>query len=268
MSPLLLKTPKEEKLLVESNSFEEIFSYILWYGIKSKEAQQSLISSGNNELIELQTFLHPNIWCKEIRNEIFHDEKDDENSLLVIKGWLHSCIMGSRETEIIYGSRIDRWLSYGVKKTFEASEEEQLSWFKNNDLDKVANYDGAFKGAAFNLFLLNAPIKNVVKHLKYRILTSEEEQLYLIRREMKNSENMLLWYYFTKYKAYPKAQELIKSYDSHLWPYVIMQNYGWEHKYEKKWGCLANWQQILAKNLDLVSKVPFEQLSTVLYEIE
>jgi hypothetical protein len=47
-----------------------------------------------------------------------------------------------------------------------------------------------------------------------------------------------------------------------------MQNYGWEHKYEKKWGSLANWQRILAKNLDFVSKVPFEQLSTVLDEIE
>ena len=239
----------------------------MFYGIKSKEAQKSLISLGNAELIELQSFLHPTLWCKEIKNEIRPNQSDEAEVHMAFLGWLHACTMGSRETEAVYGSRIENWLRYGVKQTPKATEEEQISWFTNHDFDKITNYEGSFKGNAFCLFLLNAPIKSVVKHLMYRIL-SEEEQLTLIRREMINGENMLLWYYFTKYKAYPKAQILIKKYDANLWSYVIMQNYGWEHKYEKKWGCLANWQNVLAKNIKHLSQLTYDEIPKALDMIE
>lgn len=177
----------------------------------------------------------------------------------ILMNWLDACINGE------VGQHF-RLLGINADMSDLADERQQLKWIKSKDWNKVASYGHIWKGKAAVEFLKKAPEGLVKEYLFYSIL-NEEQQIALIKRDIKNRRRDLIYEYFHFYFASPKAQKLIQQYDRELWKEVIMQNYGWLYEYERKFGCLTNWQRKIRENIEMLADTPAEKITEALNRI-
>lgn len=174
--------------------------------------------------------------------------------------WLGNCWFGEVGDHVNY-------MSLGASRADEVDEQTQLSWFNNQEWKKILNYEHTWLGVAFLRFLQEAPEDAVKYYLQYYTLR-DREQLTLIMRDMHNNRHELTRGYFHIFSACHMAQKLLQSYDQELWPDVVMRNYGWDYKYEQKFGCLANWQKVLKAHMSELMHCPVEQIPKLLDTFE
>lgn len=269
-----VRSSAEEIILIQSGDMLAQKLHILWHGFNSKEGQLLLAQSGSAGLIRLQTMLYGNVWSQEAAEFLYMrhllERPSDEEILMAETGaklWLYNSLMGERKSEEYYGKIQMQGMSYGVKPCQTASEDEQLQWFKEGDIEKVCSYVGSWKGKAAILFLQTAPMEVIIKNLRYRKLKSEEQQLALIERDVSDNSNVLLWYYFSQNSAFLEAQKKIQAYDQNLWQRMLIVNYGWSNEFEKKFGNLKNWQEKLSSNFSILAHCPIDEIMNTLRKI-
>lgn len=271
----LLKDAFGEVKLLSCGHPEDKREYVLWYGFKTSQAQQMLARNPDEYLIALQSYIYGNIWEKSAA-EILSDKnllprptpEDDFAAGQALKGWLGASLFGDRDNEKDYGCRQSFWMCYSADRSEPVSEAQQLEWLRQGDKAKIMAYPYVWEGRAEIEFLTSAPEDAVYRYLHYNRLPDDEAQCALVQRDIRNNSNGLLWYYFHSCKACPEAQRLIQSYDSALWREMILVNYGWDYKYEKKFSNLANWRSKLSDSWPLLAHCPIEEIPTALDKIE
>ena len=142
-------------------------------------------------------------------------------------------------------------------------EPEQLRWFAEENWDAIRSYKGRLYKSASKCLIEKAPKDIVERYLLYCSPLREELQISLINRDIEENSS-LSKKYFWAFRATEHAQELIRSHLPELWPQVVIVNYGWLWKYEKKHGSLATWQKKLSENLHLLENCPISEICGVL----
>lgn len=268
-----IKTVLGEVKLLVGGSLQDKRQYILWHGIKWPFSQRILADDDNKYLIWLQTYIHGNIWHSDAAEILYRrkllkrpTDEDDVAAEQAFKGWLSTSLIKDRTSEADYGRQQSWWLCYSARRPSPVSEEKQLEWLRMNDTTNIMSYPYAWRGQAEIQFLTSAPEDAVYRYLRYNSL-GEEAQCALVSREINSHQNNLLWYYFHVFKACLQAQQLIQDYDEALWREMIPVNYGWDYKYEQKFGCLAAWQSKLSDSWPLLAHCPIEEIGRALDSI-
>ena len=262
-----------EASLLNHGSIFRKRDYILWHGIKSEAGQKLLAESANSYLIWLQTYIYGDIWDAKVRKILCEKgflKKERPNDIKIYRkaltGWLNASLYGDRENEKSYGCSQSFWMNYEGKMPKSATEKEQLSWFDDKKYGTIISYPYVFVGKAFDRFILEAPEEALYRFLHYNLL-EDDKQVLLVQREMKNHANGLLWFYFHMNRACAEAQELIQAYDNKLWKEMILLNYGWDNKFERKFGCLKAWREKLEDSWPLLSECPIAEIPGKLEKI-
>lgn len=176
----------------------------------------------------------------------------------VFYNWLGSCWHGG------VGVHLEELAGNDIPPIID--EEIQHSWFDKADWDAVRAYKGIFYKSVSYRLICEAPEDIVKVYLNYAIPITEQQQIALILRDIRN-QTFLSRNYFGVFRACKTAQKLIRDYDSFLWRQAIMVNYGWEWEFEQKFGSLANWQKKLKENYNKLTTCNFEELSNILHTI-
>lgn len=269
-----VKSAVEEVKLLQSNDLLAQKLHILWYGFRTTEGQIVFATLGSDEYIRLQNLLYGNIWCNDAAEILYTrnllKRPTDEEKLVQKQGvyvWLYNSLFAPRGSEENYGRLQMAGMSYGLIPSKTATEDEQLQWLQENNIEKMYSYKGPWIGKASIEFLKKAPEIAIIKQLRYNLLRTEAEQLALVDREISNESNILLWYYFAQNSAFPAVQKKIQAYDLNLWQCMILVNYGWENEFEKKFGNLHTWRAKLTSNLSSLVYCPIEDMMETLRNI-
>ncbi len=268
-----VKTEQEELALLQSHDSGAKREYILWHGFQHDASRKALALGPSTDLIRLQDYLYRSLWNAEAREILYsrflltRPSSDTEPQLSDFEKWLSFCFHGDSGNEPEYGKIQQLLMSAIIEFPPIVEESEQLIWFENNLWGKIRDYTGRWKGKAVERFFLEAPEECVWRYLRYRLLKTEEEQYFLVKRDMQNNENALIWNYFHCYRAFPRIQEMIRKYDPALFRHVLLVNYGSEPEFYQKFSCEANWRRKLEENADSLSHYPIEGIQQELAKI-
>lgn len=270
-----MKSQAEEFELLASENFQAQRQYVLWYGFQSKSALQMLAQCGPTELVRLQHRFYASRWHDGAMRELYRrglasppTEEDERRQRRAFENWLYVCRNFSRGNEKEYGRMQLLSMAFGAVFGPVVSEEEQLRWFEEGNLEKIVSYGGLWKGKAAVRFWSEGPEEALYYQLHYRLLKREEDQLALAQRDIRNGENNLIWFYFSSYRAFPSVQKLLQEYDQNLWRRMLIINYGWEYEFERKFGSLQNWQEKLDACFPMLAHCPIEDIRQALHRIE
>lgn len=262
------RTQPEEIELLTNGDKEKLLQYVRWHGIRSPGGQEILAQSDDLDLIRMQQAICQGNWHRQAEEILYNrnilQRPDIEKQKSNFENWLFFSMHGDRRDEKRYG-RIREFLMAGAPQQHHVSEEELFSWLDNGDEEKILNYSSSLEGAAFIRFLKEASENAIFRLLHYRLLKNEEEQIALVERVHHTKDDNIIWFYFCQYSAFPSVQQMLQDYgSSNLWRRVLLVNYGYDFKYEKKFGCLKEWQKKLKANFSLLEHCPVQKIAEVL----